>query len=221
LVGVTVPGGAWAESPEKTSDAAAATRRETTVGIGYAGIAPFKLPVGYDSADTPLSSATFWGYSLQVTRRFLPQLECGVFTTLTGSSADGKGTYAHGLSRFVGEIRYLPWGFTRVEPWLGASAGFVLADDQVTWDATPKTGPHAVSTTRLGHVEGLTAGTRLRLSEGIALGAQAGLMLVGFLKASIERETGDATGTYVIHPTDYRTRIWYAMSLSAEITVMD
>jgi hypothetical protein len=191
------------------------------VGIGYAGITPFKMPVGYDAATTPLSSATFTGYSLQVTRRFGPQLECGVITVLAGSSPDGRGTYAHGLSRFAGEIRWLPLGFGRVEPWIGADMGFALADDIATWDATSKTGPHSVSKTRLGYIEGLTAGARLRLSDWIAVGALGGLMLLGFPKADVEREPGDATGTYFLRPTDYRTRVWYSAMLSAEITVMD
>jgi hypothetical protein len=221
LAGAAISGDAAAELPEGTSEAAASPRRETTVGIGYAAIAPFKIPVGYDAADIPLSSATFEGYSLEVTRRFHPQLECGLVAWLAGSSADGRGGYAHGLSRFVGEIRFLPLGFSRVEPWIGASLGFVLADDYATWDATPKTGPHAVSLTRLGHVEELTAGARLRLSSGIAIGARGGLLLVGFPKASVEQEPGDTTGAYLIHPTDYRTRPWYSVMLSAEVTVID
>ena len=103
----------------------------------------------------------------------------------------------------------------------GAELGLVLADDFANWDATAKTGAHAVSATRLGHLEGLTAGARLRLSDMIAVGARGGLLLVGFPKASVEHEEGDDTGTYVIHPTDYRTKLWYSVMLSAEITVTD
>jgi len=210
-----------AEVPTKASGTATETRQETTVGIGYATLAPIRLPVGYDSAGVPLSSAAFGGYSLEVTRRFLPQLECGVVGWLSGSSSNGQGSYAHGLSRFVGEIRFVPWGFTRVEPWIGAELGFVLADDFANWGETAKSGPHAVSATRLGHVEGVIAGARLRLSDLIAVGARGGLLLVGFSKASVQHEEGDDTGTYLIHPTDYRTKPWYSVMLSAEITVTD
>jgi hypothetical protein len=220
FAGAALSGDAWAEPPEKSSEPAV-PHRETTVGIGYASIAPFKTPPGYDAAAVPLSSATFAGYSLEVTRRFHPQLEGGTVAWLSGSSSDGKGSYAHALSRFVGELRFLPVGFTRIEPWIGASLGVVLADDYATWDATAKSEAHAVSTTRLGHVEELTAGARLRLSDGFALQARGGLLLVGFKKASVEHETGDATGAYLIHPTDYRTRPWYSVMLSAELTVMD
>jgi hypothetical protein len=212
---------ALASPPEEPSTIAPARKAETTVGFGYAGIAPLKMPVGYDAANVPLSSASFWGYSLQVTRRFTPHLELGLVTTLDGASSDGKGAYAHALSRFLGEVRFLPWGFSRVEPWIGAQAGFALADDQATWDATPKSGPHAVSTTRIGHLEGVSAGVRFRLSDWIAFGATGGLSLMGFRKASVEHEAGDTTGTYLIHPTDYRTRIWTQAMISAEITVMD
>jgi hypothetical protein len=213
--------GAIAASPEAPSAVATERKAETTVGFGYAGIAPLKLPVGYDAAGVPLSSASFWEYSLQITRRFTPQLELGLITAIDQASSDGKGSYAHALSRFLGEIRFLPWGFGRVEPWIGAEAGFVIADDQVIWDATEKTGPHSVSTTRGGHIEGVSAGARLRLSNWIALGASGGLSVIGFPKASVEHETGDTTGTYLIRPTDYRTRIWYSTMISAEITVMD
>jgi hypothetical protein len=221
IVSATVSGKARAEDAAETAGPARGSRHETTVGIGYASVAPFKVPVGYDAANIPLSSATFTGYSLEVTRRFHRQLEIGLIAWLTGSSADGKGSYAHGLSRFVGELRFLPWGFTTVEPWIGAELGFVLADDYATWDPTAKTGAHAVSATRLGHVEGLTAGARFRLSDWVALGARGGLLLVGFPRASVETEPGDATGNYFIRPTDYRTRLWYSAMLSAELTVMD
>jgi hypothetical protein len=213
--------GASADAPEAPSNTAPVRKAETTVGFGYAGIAPLKLPVGYDAANVPLSSSSFWAYSLEITRRFTPQLELGLITALDSDSSDGKGSYAHALSRFLGEIRLLPWGFGRVEPWVGAQAGFVLADDQATWDATAKSGPHAVSTTRAGHIEGLSAGVRLRLSDWIAIGATGGLSVIGFPKASVEHETGDTTGAYLIHPTDYRTRVWYSTMISAEITVMD
>ena len=65
------------------------------------------------------------------------------------------------------------------------------------------------------------AGARLRLSSGIALEARGGVSLVGFAKPSVEHETGDTTGAYLVRPTDYRTRIWYSAMLSLEVTVMD
>jgi hypothetical protein len=218
---VAMARGAYAAPPEAASTDVPQRKAETTVGFGYAGVAALKMPVGYDAAKTPLSSASFWEYSLQITRRFEPQFELGLITALDQESSNGKGAYAHALSRFMGEIRLLPFGFSRVEPWIGAQAGFVIADDQATWDATTNSGAHAVSTTRLGHLEGVSLGARLRLSDWIAIEATGGLQLIGFPKASVEHEAGDTTGTYLIHPTDYRTRLWSSAMISAEITVMD
>ncbi len=221
VAGAAICGNAAAEVAAATAEPTSPPQRETTVGLGFAAIAPFKAPVGYDAAHVPLSSATFAGYSLEVTRRFRPQLEGGIVIWLAPSSSDGKGSYAHALSRFAGELRFVPWGFGRVEPWIGGELGIVLADDYASWDATAMTGPHAVSATRLGHFEEITAGARLRLSTGIALEARGGVSLVGFAKPSVEHETGDTTGAYLVRPTDYRTRIWYSAMLSLEITVMD
>lgn len=221
IAGAAICGNAAAEVPAATPEPATAPQRETTVGLGYAAFAPFKAPAGYDAANVPLSSASFAGYTLELTRRFHPQLECGIVTWLAPSSSNGKGSYAHALSRFAGELRFVPWGFGRVEPWIGGQLGVVLADDYASWDATAMTGPHAVSATRLGHFEEITAGARLRLSSGIALEARGGVSLVGFAKPSVEHETGDTTGAYLVRPTDYRTRIWYSAMLSLEVTVMD
>jgi hypothetical protein len=179
------------------------------------------MPTGYAAANVPLSSASMSGIGVEVTRRFLPTLECGILAWLAGASSDGKGTYAHGLTRFVGEARFVPWALARIEPWIGAEAGFMLADDFATWDATATASAHQVSSTRFGHVEGLSLGTRARLTRGIALDARGGLLLVGFPKATTEHEPGDTTGMYVVRPTDYRTRPWYSFMLSAEITVSD
>jgi hypothetical protein len=196
--------------------------RETGISVGYSGIIPPRGFVSYANADTSESPSIIAGTSLDVTRRFHPLFEYGFFGWLTGGSSDGKGSYAHLLSRFGGQFRFLPLGVGRVEPWIGVELELALADDFVRWDPTSTSDLHAVSLARVGHAEGLGAGARARLGEMIAVGARGGILLLGFAKAHpTEQEPGDTTGDYFIRPNDYRTRLWYSVTFSLELTVPD
>jgi|SRR6266545_2988471 len=197
-------------------------RRETGLSIGYAGIVPPRGFVSYARADAPEAPAIIMGTSLDVTRRFHALFEYGFVGWLTGGSSDGQGSYAHLLSRFGGQFRYFPWGFGRVEPWIGGELELALADDLVTWDPTATSDFHTVSVARVGHAEGLAAGARVRLGDMFAFGARGGLLLLGFAKANPkEVEPGDTTETYFIRPNNYGTRLWYSVSFSLELTVPD
>jgi hypothetical protein len=177
--------------------------------------------VTYAASDAPSTSSTLTGYGLEITRRSLPWFEYGFQAWSTGGSTDGRGSYAHVLSRVGGEVRFLPCGIARIEPWIGAELGLAVADDYVAWDQT-QTGPHAVWVPRVGYAEALAVGGRARISDMIAMGAQAGLLFLGFSRADrIERDPADAIGTYFLRPADYGRRLWYALTLSAELTVPD
>ncbi len=214
---------AAAERSDQTAEASSASRAETGLSVGYAGIVPPPSFVSYANANAREAPAIITGTSFEVTRRFHARFEYGFLAWLTGGTSDGKGSYAHLLSRFGGQFRYLPWGFGRLEPWIGAELELALADDIARWDPTDTTALHTVSLARAGHAEGLAAGARARIGELFAFGARGGLLVLGFANAAhrTEQEPGDTTGTYFIRPADYKTKLWYSVAFTIELTVPD
>jgi len=191
------------------------------MALGYDAIWAIKPPVSYESARSPAHAGVLTGFSLEVTTRPFPIFEYGVLAWSTGGSPDNRGNYLHALTRFAAQARFFPWGFGRVEPWIGAELGIAVADDRASWD-DPKTGKHSVSLSRAGYTEGLVAGGRARLGELIAVGLRGGLLFVGFTRAEpVVHEPGDTAGKYFIRPTDYGRRLWYSLMLSVELTVRD
>jgi hypothetical protein len=196
-------------------------RRETALALGYGAIWAMKPPVSYQNARSRDYLGVLTGLSLEVTTRPLAIFEYGLGAWSTGGSPDNGGTYLHEMSRFTAQGRFFPWGFGRVEPWIGAELGILVADDRAIWD-DPQTGRHSVASSRVGYVEGLIAGGRARLGDLVAAGLCGGLLFVGFTRADpVVHEPGDAKGTYFIRPTDYGRRLWYSLMLSIELTVRD
>jgi hypothetical protein len=164
----------------------------------------------------------FTGWSIEATGRRFPSFEYGVLAWSTGGSSDGNGSFAHVLLRFSIEARWLPWGYGRFEPWLGAQLGIAAADDFAQWNATDTDRAHSVSVARFGDTAGLDAGLRGRLGEFLALGLRGGLLYMNLPQVrSVTTEPGDTKGNYFVRPTDYGRRVWYSLLVSAEVTVPD
>jgi hypothetical protein len=197
--------------------------REVTLGIGYGILAAASGPVRSAASTKSLeSSSTFTGWMVEATGRRFSSFEYGAFAWSTGGSSDGRGSFAHVLLRFSVEARWLPWGFGRIEPWLGANLGVAAADDYATWDPTDKERAHSVSVARFGDAAGAEAGVRGRLGEFCAFGLRGGVSYMNFPKVTrVVSEPGDPKGDYFVRPTDYARRIWYSVTLSAELTVAD
>jgi hypothetical protein len=99
-------------------------------------------------------------------------------------ASNGKGGYAHVLTRLTTEARFDPWRFRTLEPWVGAALGLALADDFATWDKTEKEPAHqVVAGARPGFEAGLEVGARLRLAAILAIGLRGGPLFLGFESA--------------------------------------
>ena len=224
------PAFALAQSTEVALDSArpseikpALRRREVTLGLGYGAIVSPRAIRNDASGGVPAYDSVFTGWMLEVTTRRLANVELGLFAWSTGGSSDGRGSYAHQLLRIEAEARWLPWGFGRIEPWIGIDLGLAAADDYAKWDATPKPErAHSASVARAGYTGGIGAGLRGRAGELVAFGLRGGLLYLRLPRPSgAVSEPGDSTGVYVVRPTDYGRRLWYSVTLSAEITVPD
>src|SRR5205823_493879 len=141
---------------------------------------------GYAESDagthSPVYQTNITGWTLEATSRRFPSFEYGFLAFSTGGSSDGSGSFAHVLMRFAVEARWLPWGYGRVEPWLGGDLGIAAADDYARWDQRSNDRAHSVSVARIGDTVALHAGLRGRLGEFFALGARGGLMYMNFPK---------------------------------------
>src|SRR5258705_10868355 len=143
-------------------------------------------------------------------RRRFASFEYGLFAWATGGSSDGRGSYAHVLLRFAVEARWLPWGYGRVEPWLGVELGLAAADDYAKWERTQSDAEHSLSAARLGDLAAFDVGVRGRLGDFFALGLRGGLLYMNLAQVrGPVREAGDTnTKTdIVLRPTDYGRRI--------------
>jgi len=199
-----------------------APRREVTLGLGYGGIVSPGGVRNDAGAGARMYETNFTGWTIEVTGRRFPKFEYGLAAWSTGGSSNGTGSYAHVLLRFAVEARWLPWGFGRVEPWIGAELGLALADDYAKWDATADERAHSVSKARIGEGAGAGVGVRGRLGDYFALGLRGGLLYMNFPRVrGPVTEAGDTKGVYVVYPTDYGRRVWYSLMLSAEVTVPD
>jgi len=198
-------------------------RREITLGLGYGSIySAGSFVRSDDGATSPAYESTFTGWTLEVTGRRFASFEYGFLAWSKGGSSDGKGSFAHVLLRFAVEARWLPWGYARIEPWIGAELGIAAADDYAKWDATDADPEHSVSVARFGDTAGLNAGVRGRVSEFFALGLRGGLLYMNLPEVrGVVTEPGDTKGDYFVRPTDYSRRLWYSLLVSAEITVPD
>jgi hypothetical protein len=209
-----------AKSP--AGDERPAPRREVTLGLGYGSIVSPGGVRNDAKAGARMYETTFTGWTIEVTGRRFPMFEYGLTAWSTGGSSDGTGSYAHVLLRFAVEARWLPWGFGRVEPWIGAELGLAAADDYAKWEATEDERAHSVSEARIGDTAGAGVGVRGRLGDYFALGLRGGLLYMNFPKVrGPVTEPGDTKGVYVVYPTDYGRRVWYSLMLSAEVTVPD
>jgi hypothetical protein len=226
LVGVAmaiVPAAALASESERAPPALPGRpRREVTLALGYGTIISPRPFVTYAATGAPMLERTFSGVMLEVTTRRWPTFEYGLGAWTTGGSSDGKGNYAHVLLRFTVEARWLPWGYGRVEPWVGAQIGLAAADDFAKWDATADEKAHSASVARIGRAAALETGLRGRLGEFFALGLRGGLSYMSFtpIRGPVG-EPGDTDNAYVVYPNDYARRIWYSAMLTAEVTVPD
>lgn len=196
---------------------------ELTLSLGYGSISSAASLVRSDAGvKAPMYEPGFAGWMLEATGRRFSRFEYGLCAWSTGGSSDGKGSFAHVLLRFSAEARFLPWGYGRLEPWIGAELGIAAADDYAKWDATDTEREHSVSVARFGDAAGLDAGIRGRLGEFFALGARGGLLYMNLPQARTPVvEPGDTKGQYFVRPTDYARRLWYSILVSAEITVAD
>jgi hypothetical protein len=216
---LVAPAYGFAESPPSYVGAIAPPR-ETSIALGYEILGAFKQPLIFPAARGAPVTGALEGLRLQVSHRPFGFLQWGAFAWTTGGTDDGRGDYVHELSRFAGTVRFVPWGFTRFEPWLGAELGIAVADDRASWN-DPQTGKHAVSLSRVGWDEGVSAGLRVRLGELVALGGQGGVSFLGFTRPdAVVHEAGD-TGRYFIRPADYGRRLWYSVGLTLELYARD
>jgi hypothetical protein len=198
-------------------------RPEVTLGIGYGTISSAGSFVRTDDAmKAPIYESGFTGWTLEATRRSFPSFEYGLLVWSKGGSSDGKGSFAHVLLRVALEARYLPWGYGRVEPWIGAQLGIVVADDYAKWDSTESEQEHSVSVSRFGNTAGADLGLRGRLGELVSVGFRGGLLYMNLPKVrEVVTEPGDTKGDYFVRPADYARRLWYSLLVSVEITVPD
>jgi hypothetical protein len=196
-------------------------RREVVLALGYGSIvAPRGIMVSR-TTDTAERVAAFDGLSVDVTRR-LPHFEFGARFWRMGGGSDGKGSQAHVLTRWTSEVRFYPWLFRTVEPWVGGELGLALADDFALWNATDKEpARRAVAGVRPGLVAGLEAGARLRLGPFIALGVRGGALFLGFDRAEGRVTDSPEAPKYFVQPIDYGRRVWLSIGLTAELTVPD
>ena len=196
-------------------------RREVVLALGYGSIvAPQGIAV-HRTTGSAERVAAFDGLSVDVTRR-LPHFEFGARFWRMGSASDGKGAHAHVLTRWTTEVRFYPWQFGTVEPWVGWEFGLALADDFALWNATDREpARRAVAGVRPGIVAGLEAGARLRLTSLLALGLRGGALFLGFDRAGGPVADSPAAPKYFVQPTDYGRRLWLSMALTAELTVPD
>jgi hypothetical protein len=206
-----------------SAGAAAVRRREVTLGFGYGAIVSPRAIRNDADGRAPTYDSVFTGWMLEVTSRRLANVELGLLAWSTGGSSDGRGSYAHVLLRLEAEARWLPWGFGRIEPWIGIELGLAAADDYAKWDATAKPErAHSASVARAGYTGGIGAGVRGRAGDLVAFGVRGGLLYLRLPRpGGVVSEPGDSTGAYVVRPTDYGRRLWYSVMLSAEITVSD
>jgi hypothetical protein len=198
-------------------------RREVTLNLGYGSISPSTSSVRNDAGTkSPGYESMFTGWMLEATSRRFSSFEYGLLAWSTGGASDGQGSFAHVLARFAVEARWLPWGYGRLEPWIGAELGIAAADDYAKWDATANDRAHSVSVARFGDAAGLDAGVRGRLGEYLALGVRGGLLYMNLAQVrGVTSEPGDTKGVYFVRPTDYSRRVWYSLLVSAEVTVPD
>jgi hypothetical protein len=218
---VTAPAAARAAEGVPPASASTETRREVVLALGYGSIvAPGGIEV-YRITDSAERVAALDGFSIDVTRR-LPLFEFGARFWRMGGSSDGKGASAHVLTRISSEARFYPWRFGTVEPWLGTELGLALADDFALWNAVDKEpARRAVAGVRPGLVAGLEAGARFRLGSIIALGLHGGLLFLGFDRVRGPVADSPEAPKYFVRPTDYGSRLWLSVGLTAELTVPD
>jgi hypothetical protein len=223
LIGLALgPRAAFAAETPAASGEPSPPRREITLGLAYGPIVSPRAITTYEAAGAPVPQSIFTGWMLEVTGRRFASFEYGFLAWSTGGSSNGKGSYAHVLVRFAAEARWLPWGFGRVEPWLGAEIGIAAADDYAKWDATQVERAHSAKDTRFGYAAGALTGVRARVSDFVAFGLRGGALYMDLTRArGPVSEPGDTEGAYAVYPTDYARRIWYSMMLSAELTVPD
>jgi hypothetical protein len=197
-------------------------RREVTLGLGFGSLSASSSFVRSDAGiKSPYYESTFTGWMLEATSRRFPSFEFGMLAWSTGGASDGQGSFAHVLLRFAVEARYLPWGYGRFEPWIGAQLGIAVADDYAKWDAGDAPA-HSVSVSRFGDAAALELGARGRLAEYLAVNLRGGLLYMNLPQVrGITVEPGDTKGNYFVRPTDYARRVWYSLLVSAEITVPD
>jgi hypothetical protein len=174
---ITAPSTAFAaEGASFSAEERPAPRREVTLGLGYGSIVSPGGVRNDASAGARMYDQTFTGWTIiEVTGRRFPTFEYGLAAWSTGGSSDGSGSYAHVLLRFAVEARWLPWGFGRVEPWIGAELGLAAADDYAKWEVTGDERAHSVSEARIGDTAGACVGVRGRLGDYFALGLRGGL----------------------------------------------
>jgi hypothetical protein len=198
-------------------------RREITLSLGYGSMSSAGSFVRSDPRPgAPAYEPAFSGWMLEVTGRRFPSFEYGLLAWSKGDSSDGKGSFAHVLLRLGVEARWLPWGYGRFEPWVGAQLGVVAADDYAKWDATESEAEHSVSAARFGDAAALETGLRARLGEYFALGVRGGLLYMNLPQVrAVVIEPGDAKGEHFVRPTDYSRRMWLTLLLSAEVTIPD
>jgi hypothetical protein len=222
LCGWAIVGAPMIARAEAGSEAEAKPRRETLLTLGYGSISSSSFVRSDLAAGVPGFESSFTGWMLEVTGRRFPGFEYGFSAWSTGGSSDGKGSYAHVLMRFAVEARWLPWGFGRVEPWVGAALGLAAADDYAKWGATDSQAEHSLSVARLGDLASLDLGIRARLGTFFALGLRSGLLYMNLRQVREGvREPGDTKSAFVLRPTDYGRRIWTTLALTAEVTIPD
>jgi hypothetical protein len=211
-----------AESTDALVGERPAPRREVTLGLGYGAIVSPRAFRNDADGRGPTYDSTMTGWMIEVTGRRFATFEYGLLAWSTGGSSDGRGSYAHVLLRIEAEARWLPWGFGRIEPWLGVELGVAAADDYVKWDsAVTGTGSHSASLARPGYIGGVGAGLRGRAGELVAFGLRGGLLYLGLARSGPVKEPGNTGNVYLVRPTDYGRHLWYSVMLSAEITVSD
>ncbi len=200
------------------------SRRETVLTLGYGSMQSASFVRSDGAAGVPSYESSFTGWMIEATSRRFPSFEYGLSAWSTGGSSDGRGSYAHVLLRFAVEARWLPWGYGRVEPWLGVELGLAAADDYAKWERTQSDAEHSLSAARLGDLAAFDVGVRGRLGDFFALGLRGGLLYMNLAQVrGPVREAGDTNpkSAIVLRPTDYGRRIWSTVMLTAEVTIPD